>query len=180
MYYIDHNEKSITSIHIQTIPPSMNNISIYNGQELIIACAAAEILPIPQTPKATQFQAVTSGKEALMMAQLQSLKDLKDLHEKTIIKQLEILQSVGITPNIITEKPIIQTEIIPSQNYQIETVSPAQREQTKLPQKPSSPSLNPLALKLNESKSLTEKQQDFINNLQTIYNQKTAKSKAKN
>lgn len=113
-----------------------------------------------------------------MMAQLQSLKDLKDLHEKTIIKQLEILQSVGITPNIITEKPIIQTEIIPSQNYQIETVSPAQREQTKLPQKPSSPSLNPLALKLNESKSLTEKQQDFINNLQTIYNQKTAKSKA--
>ncbi len=155
-----------------------NNISIYNGQELIIACAAAEILPIPQTPKATQFQAVTSGKEALMMAQLQSLKDLKDLHEKTIIKQLEILQSVGITPNIITEKPIIQTEIIPSQNYQIETVSPAQREQTKLPQKPSSPSLNPLALKLNESKSLTEKQQDFINNLQTIYNQKTAKSKA--
>lgn len=155
-----------------------NNISIYNGQELIIACAAAEIMPIPQTPKAPQFPIATSGKEALMMAQLQSLKDLKDIHEKTIIKQLEILQSVGMTPNIITEQPIVQTEIIPSQNHQIETISPVQKEQTKSPQKPSSPSLNPLALKLDENKSLTKKQQDFINNLQAIYNQKTAKSKA--
>nr|AQH32481.1 hybrid polyketide synthase/peptide synthetase [Fischerella sp. CENA161] len=149
-----------------------NNISIYNGQELIIACAAEE--SVSEAPKFIPVAAASSGKEALMMAQLQSLKELKELHEKTIIKQLEVLQSVSVTPK--TETLIIPPSL--PQTSKIETVSPPQTSKTDTVKKTGSPNLNPLALKLNENKSLTEKQQAFIRNLQVIYNKKTAKSKA--
>ncbi|MBD2776534.1 non-ribosomal peptide synthetase/type I polyketide synthase [Iningainema tapete] len=153
-----------------------NNMSIFNGQELIIACASAEspvTIPVAVSPtselKTVQISP-TSGKEALMMAQLQSLKDLKDVHEKTIIKQLEILQSASVAPSNTSEVLMSQTETAsPPQKTKIETAPPAKK---------SSPSLNPLALKLNENKSLTAKQQDFIRYLELLYNKKTAKSKA--
>ncbi|MCW5313963.1 amino acid adenylation domain-containing protein [Nostoc sp. KVJ3] len=154
-----------------------NNINIYNGQELIIACASVERAIISQ-PKTVPISIETSGKEALMMAQLQSLKELKDVHEKTIIKQLEILQSAPVAPSNTSK--VLSSEIetfTPLQKKQIQVV-PNGKIKTDLPKKTSSPSLNPLALKLNENKSLTEKQQAFIRNLEIIYNQKTAKSKA--
>ncbi|MDB9362256.1 amino acid adenylation domain-containing protein [Nodularia spumigena CS-588/02] len=154
-----------------------NNVSIYNGQELIIASAPAESAIVSQ-PKTVAVSIPTSGKEALMMAQLQSLKDLKDIHEKTIIKQLEILQSASVAPSPTSEVLIRQTEPAPPQKATIEIAPLPQKIKTDSPKKPSSPSLNPLALKLAENKSLTEKQQAFISNLQIIYNQKTAKSKA--
>ncbi|MFM7717209.1 MAG: aminotransferase class III-fold pyridoxal phosphate-dependent enzyme, partial [Microcystis sp.] len=113
-----------------------------------------------------------------MMAQLQSLKDLKDLHEKTIIKQLEVLQTATVSPSIAPEILTNQTQIVPPQSSKIETYLPVSQEKPKSPEKPSSPNLNPLALKLTENKALTEQQQAFIQNLQSIYNQKTAKSKA--
>ncbi|MBG1268402.1 non-ribosomal peptide synthetase/type I polyketide synthase [Nostoc sp. WHI] len=159
-----------------------NNISIYNGQELIIASASAELSPVAESAIVSQAKTVpisiqSSGKEALMMAQLQSLKDLKDIHEKTIIKQLEILQSASVVP--ISEGLIHQIETVaPAQKAKIETASPPQKIKTDSPKKTSSPSLNPLALKLNENESLSAKQQAFISNLEIIYNQKTAKSKA--
>ncbi|MBW4432007.1 MAG: amino acid adenylation domain-containing protein [Pelatocladus maniniholoensis HA4357-MV3] len=149
-----------------------NNLSIYNGQELIIACAAEK--SVNEVAKVISPAAVSSSQEALMMAQLQSLKELKDIHEKTIIKQLEILQSVPVTQNtevLITPPPLLQTS-------KRETVSPPQKTKVERVKKISSPNLNPLALKLNENKSLTEQQQAFIYKLQVIYNQKTAKSKA--
>lgn len=152
-----------------------NNVSIYNGQELIIASVPVEIPIIHQQTAPISIQ--TSGKEALMMAQLQSLKDLKDIHEKTIIKQLEILQSAPIVQSNTPEVLISQIETAPPQQAKIETVT-IQKIKTDSPKKTSSPNLNPLALKLNENKSLTEKQQAFINNLEIIYNQRTAKSKA--
>nr|AGZ05272.1 McyE [Nostoc sp. 152] len=146
-----------------------NNVSVYNGQELIIASVPVEIPIIRQQTAPISIQ--TSGKEALMMAQLQSLKDLKDIHEKTIIKQLEILQSAPVIPSATSE-------FTPPQQAKIEIAPLTQKIKTDSPKKASSPNLNPLALKLNENKSLTEKQQAFIHNLEIIYNQKTAKSKA--
>ena len=154
-----------------------NNIPINNGQELILACVPDEPLSIPARTKLT-VSGESSGKEALMMAQLQSLKDLKELHEKTIIKQLEVLQAAPVFPGIVPEILTNQTQIIPAQSSKIETYPPVSQEKPKSPEKPSSPNLNPLALKLTENKSLTEQQQAFIQNLQSIYNQKTAKSKA--
>ncbi|MFN6527753.1 non-ribosomal peptide synthetase/type I polyketide synthase [Nostoc sp. ChiSLP03a] len=147
-----------------------NNISIYNGQELIIASISAESA-IDNQAKTVAVSTPTSGKEALMMAQLQSLKELKDIHEKTIIKQLEILQSVSVAPSNTSEVLFSQTETAPTpKTSKIETVTPSQ--------KINSPNLNPLALKLAENKSFTDKQQAFIQKLEIIYNQKTAKSKA--
>jgi microcystin synthetase protein McyE len=154
-----------------------NNVSIYNGQELIIASTSAESAIVSQ-PKTLPISIQTSGKEALMMAQLQSLKDLKDIHEKTIIKQLEILQSASVASSPTSEVLIRQTETLPPQQAKIEIAPHPQKLKTDLPKTTSSPSLNPLALKLNENKSLTEKQQAFLNNLEIIYNQRTAKSKA--
>ncbi|MDZ8138069.1 MAG: amino acid adenylation domain-containing protein [Nostoc sp. DedQUE04] len=151
-----------------------NNTSIYNGQELIIASTSAESAIVSQV-KTVLLSTQTSGKEALMMAQLQSLKDLKDVHEKTILKQLEILQSGSVAPSNTSEVLINQTV---SKTSKIETTPLPQKIKTDSPQKTSSPSLNPLALKLTEKKSLTEQQQAFIQKLETIYNQKTAKSKA--
>ncbi|MGV0106436.1 non-ribosomal peptide synthetase/type I polyketide synthase [Nostoc sp. DSM 114160] len=147
-----------------------NNTSIYNGQELIIASTSAESA-IDNQAKTVAVSTPTSGKEALMMAQLQSLKELKDIHEKTIIKQLEILQSVSVAPSNTSEVLFSQTEIVPTpKTSKIETATPTK--------KINSPNLNPLALKLAENKSLTEQQQAFIQKLEIIYNQKTAKSKA--
>ena len=106
-----------------------------------------------------------------MMAQLQSLKELKDIHEKTIIKQLEILQSAPVAPSNTPEVLLIQTETAPTPKI-------SKTETTHPTQKISSPNLNPLALKLTESKSLTEQQQAFIQKLEIVYNQRTARSKA--
>ncbi|OYE03398.1 hybrid non-ribosomal peptide synthetase/type I polyketide synthase [Nostoc sp. 'Peltigera membranacea cyanobiont' 232] len=153
-----------------------NNVSIYNGQELIIASTSAESAIVSQ-PKTLPVSIQTSGKEALMMAQLQSLKDLKDIHEKTIIKQLEILQSASVASSPTSEVLIRQTETAPAQQAKIEIAPPPQKLKTDSPKTTSSPSLNPLALKLNENKYLTEKQQAFISSLEIIYNQRTAKSK---
>ncbi|MBO1055820.1 MAG: amino acid adenylation domain-containing protein [Dolichospermum sp. JUN01] len=147
-----------------------NNISIYNGQELIIASTSPESA-IDHQSKTVAVSIPTSGKEALMMAQLQSLKELKDIHEKTIIKQLEILQSAPVAPSNTPEVLLIQTETAP-------TPKTSKTETTPPSQKISSPNLNPLALKLTESKSLTEQQQAFIQKLEIVYNQRTAKSKA--
>ena len=192
-----------------------NNISIYNGQELIIARAAAEESPrvnqittLPLSAKSAPIAGPSSGQEALMMAQLQSLKDLKDIHEKTIIKQLEILQSVSVSvaasntannDSQVLISPISPTKITPpiqaskvetviSARNTIESIPPAPTAKSKIlknsdfqkssAKKSNSTSLNPLALNLNENKSLTEQQQAFIHNLQIIYNQKTGKSKA--
>jgi len=155
-----------------------NNLTINNGQELIIASTPSQSQSISVTPEPS-FTIETSGKEALMMAQLQSLKDLKDLHEKTIIKQLEILQTPSsVAPSLVTPSSTPHTEMISVQNLPREVSEVATQERPKTAPKPSSPNLNPLALKLNENKSLTEQQQAFIDNLQKIYNQKTAKSKA--
>lgn len=154
-----------------------NNISIYNGQELIIASTSAESAIVTQA-KTVPLSTQTSGKEALMMAQLQSLKDLKDIHEKTIIKQLEILQSVSVAPSKTSEVLISQIEATPApKTSKIQTAPSPHEIQTDSSKKTSSPSLNPLTLKLTENKTLTEKQQAFIRKLEIIYNQKTAKSK---
>lgn len=161
-----------------------NNIAIVNGQELIIASTSVvEVITSNESPQVNQSTTINlppqnSGKEALMMAQLQSLKDLKDLHERTIIKQLEVLQSVAIAPSSTGKELTVQTELVPQQNHKTETVPPPQKEKKQSPRKSSSSNLNPLALKLTEKKALTEEQQAFIKNLQAIYNQRTAKSKA--
>jgi len=152
-----------------------NNLSIDNGQEIILATVAAPLFP-PISPTPSPPLAVTqTGQEALMLAQLQSLKDLQQLHEKTILKQLDLLQSTPLTTQAsqaIAEIPRPPLPVLTAS----QTLTPSVPSQPT-PQKPSSPRLNPLALKLTESQALTQQQQAFIDTLEKTYNQKTAKSK---
>jgi microcystin synthetase protein McyE len=176
------------------------------GQDLIIARNLADSVPLasaaPVVPAAPPAQttaidssakaptaAIADGVQAVLLAQLQSLQDLRSLYETTVSRQLDLLRGGSVQPPLSPPLPLPQSassasslppkslppKSLPTTAEQAAIAQPAAKSRARLDRVVGA---NLRAVTRDERRPLTPQQQAFIRDLAARYNRKTANSKS--